>query len=120
MTASHAVNVVLEEIGYGVIGGMRRGRRWGGGRRARRGSRLIAPDWLQVVPVGAAALAYGIAAPLGGSGFIAAFVGGLVFGAIRRHAGGEVSFLLDQSGEILNAVTLIVFGASSSARCSAT
>ena len=42
--------------------------------------RLVAEDWLQVIPLAAAALAYGIAAPLGGSGFIAAFVGGLVFG----------------------------------------
>ena len=111
MTASHAVHIVLEEIGYGVIGGCCAGVVGAAvvllaGRRG-----LIAPEWLQIVPVGAAALAYGVAAPLGGSGFIAAFVGGLVFGAIRRHAGGEVSFLLDESGEILNAITLIVFGA---------
>ena len=38
----------------------------------------LAPD------AGGAALAYGLAAPLGGSGFIAAFVAGLVFGAARR------------------------------------
>ena len=41
-------------------------------------------SWMQVVPVGTAALAYGLAAPLGGSGFIAAFVAGFVFGAVLR------------------------------------
>ena len=37
--------------------------------------------WSQILPVATAALAYGLAAPLGGSGFIAAFVAGFVFGA---------------------------------------
>jgi sodium/hydrogen antiporter len=107
----HAVRLVLEEIGYGALGGVIAGAAgalvlvlaWPRG--------LIASRWLQVVPLGTAALAYGLAAPRGGSGFIAAFVGGFVFGALRRRVGGEVSFLLDESGEILNAVTLIVFGA---------
>ena len=53
--------------------------------------RLVADAWLQVIPLAAAALAYGIAAPLGGSGFIAAFVAGLVFGVLcARRDDGEV------------------------------
>ena len=108
----HAVELVLEEIGYGVLGGVVAGAvgavlvRFG----MRRG--LIEPVWLQILTVGTAALAYGLAAPIGGSGFIAAFVGGFVFGLLRRHAGGEVTYFLDESGELLNGVTFVVFGAA--------
>ena len=73
--------------------------------------RLVAGSWLQVVPVAGAGLAFGLADPIGGSGFIAAFVGGFVFGALRRRSGGEVGYLIEELGEIFNAVTFIVFGA---------
>jgi NhaP-type Na+/H+ or K+/H+ antiporter len=62
--------------------------------------------------VSTATLSAGIAIGLGGSIFIAAFTGGFLFGVIRRGNGGEVSFLLDEGGELLNAVTFIVFGAA--------
>jgi len=80
--------------------------RLGGGRN------LIERSWLQILPVAGAALAYGVAAPLGGSGFIAAFVAGMTFGVLRRPSdGGEVTLLMDELGELLNGVTLLVFGA---------
>ncbi len=44
-------------------------------------------------------------------GFIAAFVGGAVFGGLRRRHGGEVGYLIEELGGVLNAVTFIVFGA---------
>ncbi len=58
-----------------------------------------------------AGLAYGIAVPLGGSGFIAAFVGGLVFGALRRSAGAEVTYLSDAISQVLSGLTFTIFGA---------
>jgi sodium/hydrogen antiporter len=67
---------------------------------------------VQILTVGTAALAYGLAVPIGGSGFIAAFVGGFVFGIVRRGSGGEVSHLLDEGGQFLNGVTFVVFGAA--------
>ena len=73
--------------------------------------RFVDDAWLQVVPVAAAVLAYGLADGLGGSGFIAAFVGGMVFGGLRRRHGGEVGYLIEELGGVLNAVTFIVFGA---------
>ncbi len=48
---------------------------------------------------------------MGGSGFIAAFVGGMVFGALRRRHGGEVGYLIEELGGVLGATTFIVFGA---------
>jgi NhaP-type Na+/H+ or K+/H+ antiporter len=106
-----AVRLVLEQIGYGILAGVVAGVAAAcvvvvaGGRPGVGGS------WLQVVPLAGAGLAFGIADPIGGSGFIAAFVGGFVFGAIRRRSGGEVGHLIEELGEVLNAVTFIVFGA---------
>jgi len=110
-TQSHAVTVVGEEIGYGILGGVVAGAIGAlvvvvAGRR-----KLISPSWLQITPVAAAGLAYGIANPLGGSGFIAAFVGGMVYGGLRRRGEGEDTFLLDQLGGLLDAVTFLLFGA---------
>ena len=84
----------------------------GGGRRARAaGIGFVDDAWLQVVPVAAAVLAYSVADALGGSGFIAAFVGGMVFGGLRRRHGGEVGYLIEELGGVLNAITFLVFGA---------
>ncbi len=106
-----AVRLVLEQIGYGILAGVA-----GGAAAAavvvvvgRRGK--VEGSWLQIVPLAGAGLAFGIADPIGGSGFIAAFVGGFVFGAIRRRTGGEVGHLIEELGEVFNAVTFIVFGA---------
>ena len=73
--------------------------------------RLVDPIWLQFVPVAGAALAYGLAVWMGGSGFIAAFVGGAVFGGLRREVGGEVTLFLEEAGGLLGAVTFVLFGA---------
>jgi NhaP-type Na+/H+ or K+/H+ antiporter len=75
------------------------------------GRRFVSPPWLQVVPLAGALLAFGFAEAIGGSGFIAAFVGGIVFGGLRRHRGGDVSYLMEQAGAVLAAVTFVVFGA---------
>src|SRR5215204_3237363 len=106
-----AVRLVLEQIGYGILAGVLAGVAAAcvvviAGRHGHVGG-----SWLQVVPLAGAGLAFGIADPIGGSGFIAAFVGGFVFGAIRRRSGGEVGHLIEELGEVFNAVTFIVFGA---------
>ena len=108
---AHAVRLVVEQIGWGIAGGLLGGIVAAGAVvfGTRRG--LIAPAWLQVIPAAGAALAYGVAAPLGGSGFIAAFVSGMAFGAMRRDQGGEVTRLTEEVGDVLSGVTLLVFGA---------
>jgi NhaP-type Na+/H+ or K+/H+ antiporter len=67
---------------------------------------------LQIAPLAAAGLSYGIAAPLGGSGFIAAFVGGLVFGGLVRHGRTDITHVSDATGLMLAGVTFVVFGAA--------
>ena len=106
-----AARLVLEEIGYGCVGGVVAGLAAAFVVRVGVPRRLVDPIWLQVVPVAGAALAYGLAVWMHGSGFIAAFVGGAVFGGLRREVGGEVSLFLEEAGGLLGAVTFILFGA---------
>ena len=106
-----AGTLVLEEIGYGIVGGVAAGLliaaiiRYAGPRK------LITGAWLQVIPAAGAALAYGIASGLDGSGFIAAFVAGGVFGGVLGRDPADVNRLVDEVGGVLNGVTFLLFGA---------
>jgi NhaP-type Na+/H+ or K+/H+ antiporter len=106
-----AVELVFEQIGYGLIGGVVAGTLGAFALRFAARRRLVEPHWLQILTVASALLAAGIASALGGSIFIAAFTGGFLFGTLRRHRHAEVNYLVDEGGELLNAVTFIVFGA---------
>jgi len=111
LTAHAAVHIVLEEIGYGLVAGVAAGVL--GALALRLARRLpVEPHWLQILTVATALLAAGIATGLGGSIFIAAFTAGFLFGVLRRSSGGELSYLVDEGGELLNAVTFVVFGAA--------
>jgi NhaP-type Na+/H+ or K+/H+ antiporter len=107
----HALTIIAEEIGYGIVGGGVAGLVAGAivviaGRRG-----LITAPWRQVIPIAAAALAYGVAAALGGSGFIAAFLAGGIFGGIVRDEAEEDGRLNEEIGSLLDGVTFVVFGA---------
>jgi NhaP-type Na+/H+ or K+/H+ antiporter len=106
-----ASQLVFEQIGYGLVGGVVAGALGAIALQQAARRRLIEPHWLQILSLASAVLAAGIASALGGSIFIAAFTGGFLFGALRRDTGGEVSYLLDEGGELFNAATFIVFGA---------
>ncbi len=106
-----AAQLVLEEIGYGCVGGVVAGLAAALVVRVGVPRRLLDSIWLQVVPVAGAALAYGLAVWMHGSGFIAAFVGGAVFGGLRHEVGGEVTRFLEETGGLLGAVTFVLFGA---------
>jgi sodium/hydrogen antiporter len=105
------LRVVLEEIGFGTIGGILAGAlgAWVLRRFAARG--WMEGPWQQINAVATPLLAYGTAVALGGSGFIAAFVAGIVFGAVAGERAEHSTFLAEQSGELLNAVTFLLFGA---------
>jgi len=84
-------------VGAGVVLRVARDRGW------------IERHWIGGVPGIAAAAAFGIADASGGSGFIAAFIGGAVFGAVTGRDTGGAQFA-EEVGGVLNGVTLIVFG----------
>ncbi len=106
-----AFELVVEEIGYGILGGVVAGALAAAVVVIAGGRSLVEAPWLQVVPLAAAVLAFSLADAMDGSGFIAAFVGGIVFGGLRRRHGGEVGYLIEELGGVLGAVTFIVFGA---------
>ena len=110
-TAAHAARLVGEAIGWGIVGGVVAGVAAGCVLRAARSRDWIEARWIPVVPVIGAVGAFGIADARGGSGFIAAFVGGAVFGRIAGRAADDAAFS-EELGSVLNGVTLIVFGAA--------
>jgi NhaP-type Na+/H+ or K+/H+ antiporter len=110
-TAAHPLGVLGEEIGYGLIGGGSAGLLAGyivvlAGRRG-----LIDDDWRQLIPVAGATLAFGVAEALGGSGFIASFLAGVLYGLIVRSDTDKTMGYTEQTGALLDAVTFLVFGA---------
>jgi NhaP-type Na+/H+ or K+/H+ antiporter len=72
---------------------------------------LIDGAWRPVIPAAGAVLAYGTASALHGSGFIAAFVAGMVFRAVIKRDPGEMNRLTEEVGGVLSGVTFVVFGA---------
>ena len=111
-TSHGAFVLVAEAIGYGMLFGAIAGVVGGLVTRIARRHGLMDNAWSQILPVATAGLAYGLAAPLGGSGFIAAFVAGFAFGALHRDTEGHTTYLLDQTGDLTNSVTFLVFGAA--------
>jgi NhaP-type Na+/H+ or K+/H+ antiporter len=111
-TPGGAVALVGEAIGYGVLFGVLCGVAGALLLRLAAGRGLAEASWLQVVPVATAAACYAFASPLGGSGFIAAFVGGLTFGALRLRDDERTSYLVEELGELANAGTFLLFGAA--------
>jgi NhaP-type Na+/H+ or K+/H+ antiporter len=64
-----------------------------------------------VIPLAAAGVAYIATDELGGSGFIACFVAGLVFGRLVGPARERVIDLTEEVGGVLSAVTFFMFAA---------
>jgi NhaP-type Na+/H+ or K+/H+ antiporter len=110
-TTHHAITVVAEQIGYGLLGGIAAGLATAGVIAVCSRRRLISGPWLQVIPVAGAGLAYGLAAGLGGSGFIAAFLAGGIFGVLESKESEEASRLSEELGGLLGGVTFLIFGA---------
>lgn len=65
----------------------------------------------QIVPPAAAAAAYAATGELGGSGFIACFVAGLVFGRLLGPQARHSTQLMEEVGQVLSSVTFFVFAA---------
>src|SRR3954469_4400148 len=110
-SAHSALQLVVEQLGYGLVGGAVAGVLGGIALRLEAHRKLIEPHWQQILSLACALLAAGIASALGGSIFIAAFTGGFLFGTLRGDTAAEVTYLVDEGGELFNAVTFIVFGA---------
>jgi sodium/hydrogen antiporter len=105
-----AVELVVEKIGWGVAVGLVAGAAGAAVLRAAAGRGLVAADWAPLVPTVAALLAFTLAEAIGGSGFIAAFVGGALYGPLLRRAHPEATAFSESLGQLLDAATFVVFG----------
>jgi NhaP-type Na+/H+ or K+/H+ antiporter len=77
-----------------------------------KGQQWLTDTWIQA-PV--AALAFGCFAAaqlLGGSGFIAAFSGGLLFGGLAKHHREELLRAAEGTGDSLALITWVIFGSA--------
>ena len=100
------------QIGWGLAGGLVGGhRRADSSSASRTVASWIGHEWRQIVPLAVAIAAYAMALGLGGSGFIAAFVGGMAFGGPLGARGSIITLFTEEAGDFLAAVTWIGFGA---------
>jgi sodium/hydrogen antiporter len=105
------LRVILEEIGFGAAAGLAAGALGAWVLRGFAARGWMEGTWKQINAVATPVMAYMVAVALGGSGFIAAFVAGIVFRAVAGGQAEATTHLAEESGELLNAVTFLLFGA---------
>jgi NhaP-type Na+/H+ or K+/H+ antiporter len=105
------VSNAAQQIGWGLAAGVAAGAL--GGLLFRLAAQRVWLEgmWRQIVPLAVALLAFAAAVELGGSGFIAAFVGGMAFGLASRERDLSATYFTEQTGDLLAAVVWIGFGA---------
>jgi sodium/hydrogen antiporter len=106
-----AMMLVIEEIGIGLAVGLLMTfiavqlltiawqRNW------------LTPTWMQLPVIALALACFTLAQYLGGSGFIAAFSGGLLFAILEKNTREKFLRAADGTGDTLALITWVVFGA---------
>lgn len=110
-SSTSAIALVAQELGIGMAVGM--GLAFVGTLLLRWCIKQgwVTEIWLQVTVVGLAVASFAIAQTLHGSGYIAAFTGGLVFGIMAKDATHKLVLAAEGTGETLALVTWMLFGA---------
>ncbi|HWS40532.1 MAG TPA: cation:proton antiporter, partial [Arenimonas sp.] len=109
-TLSTAVWLFIEEIGIGVLVGFVLAYTTAGMLRITIAKRWSMPVWRQLMLPGLAVLCFAMAQWLGGSGFIAAFVGGLFIGHLLPTEKEHALEANEEFGELLSVIVWLVFG----------
>ncbi len=111
-TSMLALKLVAEEIGIGLAVGI--GLTVLGAWLLRRGADRgwVTETWRQLPVVALAMACFAVAQLLGGSGFIAAFAGGLLFGWFARHHKHVLLLAAEGTGDTLALITWVIFGAA--------
>jgi NhaP-type Na+/H+ or K+/H+ antiporter len=111
LAISEVFVTLLEQVGIALLVGVAVG--WIGALAIAwgRSSGAALGYWLEIGLVGLAVAAYATATPLGGSGFIAAWVAGYVFGTRFVSAGDDpLPEFAEAFGDLLTMVSFVVFG----------
>jgi NhaP-type Na+/H+ or K+/H+ antiporter len=109
--ASFWIRFAFEQIGFGVLVGV--GLSLAGGWLLRWASRRgWMTEWSQrLALLSLALIAWALADTVGGNGFIAAFVGGLVIGPTVERVGERLIRFTEAEGQVLNLSVVFIFGA---------
>ena len=108
--ASFWIRFALEQIGFGILVGVGVSLvggwlvRWA----SRRGWMTQSSQRLALLPL--ALIAWALADQIGGNGFIAAFVGGMVIGPTMERVGDDVIRVTEAEGQLLNLSVFFIFG----------
>ena len=105
--AGHAV----VQLALGVLVGSAIGAAGGWLLRLARRRGLAAEDFTGIAVLALALLSYAAALVLDGNGFVAAFCGGLAFGACAGRRAPQELVLLEQIGELVSVLVWLAFGA---------
>ena len=112
-TGGLALRLLAEEIGIGAAVGIGLAIAGARGMRAAADRQWLAGPWVRIPVVALAFGSFGLAQFAEGSGFIACFTGGLVFGALVRDQHKETILEgAEGTGEVFSLVTWVVFGAA--------
>jgi NhaP-type Na+/H+ or K+/H+ antiporter len=110
--SASAVGLVLQELGIGIAVGVglaavgTRALRWCWSQG------WVTEIWLQITALALAISCFAVAQSLHGSGYIAAFVGGLTFGFKAKESTHRLVLAAEGIGETLALMTWFVFGAA--------
>ena len=107
-----AIMLVAEEIGIGLAVGLILTTIAGLLLRFAKGQQWLTHTWIQIPVVALALGCFAVAQWLGGSGFIAAFSGGLLFGIMAKQARDELLRAAEGIGDTLALITWVIFGAA--------
>ena len=101
---------IATQLGWGLFAGIVAGGVGGLLLRIAEQRGWMQGHWRQVAAFAVALLSFAIADTLGGSVFIAAFAGGMMFGVVSGKHEQSATLLADEAGSVLAAATWMTFG----------
>jgi NhaP-type Na+/H+ or K+/H+ antiporter len=104
--------LVAEEIGIGLAVGLALTTLAALLLKFAREQQWLTHTWIQIPVVALALACFAAAQLLGGSGFIAAFSGGFLFGILAKQARDKLLRAAEGTGDTLALITWVVFGAA--------
>ncbi|MGZ7135590.1 MAG: cation:proton antiporter [Methanobacterium sp.] len=108
--SGYFIEVLIQQIGFGVLAGLGVGLVGGWLVLKARDNEWITPNFQRIAFLSMAILTFLIADELGGSGFIAAFIGGLALGYVVKDAKNILIDFSQTEGQFLNLTVFFLLG----------